>query len=158
MNSFMNKKTKARIEQEFANQPLRPEEILTQEDILSLPLPVQKYLTYTGAVGKAKPQNVRIEFEAEMFRKRGDAAMKSYSCQYNFFSNYSRIFLMKASKLGISFRAQHIYSNRQATFIVRVAGLFKVVDLKGEELTKAETVTILNDMCVFAPGSLTDKV
>ena len=157
MNSFMNKTTRARIEQEFANQPLRPEEILTQEDILSLPLPVQKYLIYTGVVGKAKPQNVRIEFEAEMFKKRGDAAMKSYSCQYNFFRNYSRIFLMRASKSGIHFRAQHIYSNRQATFIVRVAGLFNAVDIKGEELTKTETVTILNDMCVFAPGSLADK-
>ena len=153
----MNKTTRARIEQEFANQPLRPEEILTQEEILSLPLPVQKYLIYTGVVGKAKPQNVRIKFEAEMFRKRGGAAMKSHSCQYNFFRDYSRIFLMKANMLGIPFRAQHIYSNRQATFIVRVAGLFKVVDVGGEELTKTETVTILNDMCVFAPGSLTDK-
>jgi hypothetical protein len=38
-----------------------------------------------------------------------------------------------------------------------VAELFKVVDIRGEELTKAETVTLLNDMCIFAPGSLIDK-
>jgi hypothetical protein len=153
----MSKTTKTRIEQEFLNQPLQPEEILNKEDIKDLPMPVQKYLIYSGAVGKAKPQNVRIESEAEMFRKPGDTAMKSYSLQYNFFNNYSRIFLMKASKVGIPFRVKHIYSNQQATFVVRVAGLFNAVDIKGDELTKAETVTILNDMCVFAPGSLADK-
>jgi hypothetical protein len=151
------KSTMARIKQEFVNQPLQPSEVLTGEDIRSLPLPVQKYLIYSGTVGKAKPQNVRIEFEAEMFRKPGASAMRSHSCQYNFFRDYTRIFLMKASKTGIPIRARHIYSNQQATFVVRLAGLFNVVNIKGDELTKAETVTILNDMCIFVPGSLTDK-
>ncbi|MBK6967086.1 MAG: hypothetical protein IPH20_25080 [Bacteroidales bacterium] len=38
-----------------------------------------------------------------------------------------------------------------------MAEMFKVVDLSGEELTTAETVTLLNDMCIFAPGCLVDK-
>ena len=83
--------------------------------------------------------------------------MKSYSVQYNFYGNYARLFLMKAGKMSIPFRALHVYRDHQATFQVKVAGLFKVVDIKGEELTKAETVTLLNDMCIFAPGSLTDS-
>jgi hypothetical protein len=40
--------------------------------------------------------------------------------------------------------------------VVRVASLVNVVDLGGELLGAAETVTVLNDMCVFAPGSLVD--
>jgi hypothetical protein len=40
---------------------------------------------------------------------------------------------------------------------VRIANLFNVVDVKGEDLTTAETVTLLNDMCLFAPGNLYDK-
>lgn len=40
---------------------------------------------------------------------------------------------------------------------MRVANLFNVVDVKGEELTIAETVTLLNDMCIFVPGNLYDK-
>jgi hypothetical protein len=59
--------------------------------------------------------------------------------------------------MGIPFRALHIYAKEQASFQVAVANLFKVVDISGDELTKAETVTVLNDMCIFAPGSLTDK-
>jgi len=59
--------------------------------------------------------------------------------------------------MGIPFRAIHIYKNERASFQVKVAELFKVVDIRGEELTKAETVTLLNDMCIFATGSLTDS-
>jgi hypothetical protein len=149
---FLEKKS-----QEFASQPLHKEIAVTQPEINHLPVCVQKYLAYTGAIGKSKPQNVCIEFDADMFRKPGDKPMKSHSVQYNFYGNYSRLFLMKASKMGIPFRALHLYINVQASFQVKVAELFKVVDITGEELTKAETVTLLNDMCIFAPGSLTDK-
>lgn len=142
---------------EMASQPLKKDFLLTQEEITALPKTVQKYLVYTGSIGKAKPQNVRIEFDAGMYRNPGDAVMKSRSCQYNFFGNYSRFFIMKAHKAGIPFLAKHIYQNQQATFKVRVAGLFNVVDVYGEEISKAETVTVLNDMCVFAPACLTDK-
>jgi hypothetical protein len=92
-----------------------------------------------------------------MFRKPGDKPMKSHSVQYNFYGEYTRLFLMKAGKMGIPFFAMHIYKEQQATFQVMVADFFKVVDISGEELTRAETVTLLNDMCIFAPGSLCDN-
>ena len=146
-----------RKSEEFALQPLKPESVLIEQETAHLPACVQKYLKYTGAIGKIKPQNVCIEFDADMYRKPGDKPMKAYSIQYNFYGDYSRLFLMKANKMGIPFRALHIYKNEQASFRVKVAELFKVVDVTGEELTKAETVTLLNDMCIFAPGGLFDK-
>ncbi len=146
-----------RRSEEFTSQPVRGESVLSKQETAHLPACVQKYLDYTGAVGNGKPQNVCIEFDAEMYRKPGDKPLKSQSVQYNFYGNYSRLFLMKASKMGIPFRAIHIYKNERASFQVKVAELFKVVDIRGEELTKAETVTLLNDMCIFAPGSLTDS-
>ena len=148
---------KSKVKNEFINQPLCSEEILTEKDIEHLPLPVKRYIEYSGAIGKAKPQNVRIAFNAKMVSKPGAAPMNSTSEQYNFFRSYTRIFLMKASKMLIPFRAGHVYCNETATFVVRVANLFNVVDVKGEELTTAETVTLLNDMCIFVPGNLCDK-
>ena len=149
---FQLKKT-----EEFAKQPLQAETLLSEQETTNLPNCVKKYLAYTGAIGKSKPQNVFIEFDADMYRKPGDKPMKSHSVQYNFYGKYSRLFLMKASKMGIPFRAMHLYRNNQASFQVKIADLFKVVDISGEELTKAETVTLLNDMCVFAPGSVIDN-
>ncbi len=130
---------------------------LTKGDTAHLPVPVQKYLAYTGSIGKPKTQNMYIEFDAEMYRKLGDTPIKSKSVQYNFFGTYSRSFLMKATKMGIPFTALHIYKKTHASFMVKVASLIKVVNISNEELAKAETVTLLNDMCIFAPGSLTDS-
>ncbi|HLO90252.1 MAG TPA: DUF6544 family protein [Lentimicrobium sp.] len=142
---------------EFASQPIKEVRALSKHETAHLPACVQKYLDITGAFGKSIPQNVCIEFDAEMYRKPGDKPMKSYSIQYNFYGDYSRLFLMKARKMGIPFRALHIYKNEHAIFQVKVAELFKVVNISGEELTKAETVTLLNDMCIFAPACLVDK-
>ena len=143
--------------EEFSRQPLHTENILTEEKTIHLPACVRKYLVCAGAIGKSIPQNVRIEFDADLYRKPGEKPMKSTSLQYNFYGQYARLFLMKASKMGIPFHALHLYKNHQATFQVKVADLFKVVDIYGEELTKAETVTLLNDLCIFVPGSLTDN-
>lgn len=143
--------------EEFASQPLQSEIVLNQDEMAHLPACIKKYLACTGAIGKSIPQNMFIEFDADMYRKPGDKPIKSNSVQYNFYGNFSRLFLMKASMMGIPFRALHIYKNHQASFQVKVAELFKVVDIKGEELTKTETVTLLNDMCIFAPGRLVDK-
>ena len=52
--------------EEFASQPLKAENTLSKEETAHLPACVQKYLDYTGAIGKSKPQNVCIEFDAEM--------------------------------------------------------------------------------------------
>ena len=52
-SSVQSSFTKA-VESEFARQPLAREEILTLADISHLPAPVQKYITYTGALGKSR--------------------------------------------------------------------------------------------------------
>jgi hypothetical protein len=77
---------------------------------------------------------MRIEFDAKMIRKQGAAPMLAKSVQYNFFGGFSRLFLMKANMMFVPFQALHIYANKQATFLVRVANLFNVVDIKGGEL------------------------
>jgi hypothetical protein len=146
-----------KVKDEFIKQPPGPDEILTEKDIRHLPLPVRKYIEYSGAVGKSKPQNVQITFDAKMVSKPGAAPIKATSEQYNFFGDFTRLFLMKASKLLVPFNALHIYKNQEATFKVRVASLFDIVDVSGDELTTAETVTLLNDMCIFVPGNLSDK-
>jgi hypothetical protein len=147
----------SKVSKELSLQPVGSEEPLTENDIAHLPLPVRKYVEYSGAIGKSKPENVHIVFDAKMVGKPGAAPMTATSEQFNFFGSYSRLFLMKAKKMFIPFLASHTYREEKATFVVRVANLFNVVDIKGDELTTAETVTLLNDMCVFAPGNLYDK-
>ena len=44
-----------------------------------------------------------------------------------------------------------------ATMRVKVASALTIVDAKGTEMDEAETVTLFNDLCVFAPGALIDR-
>jgi len=142
---------------EFARQPLGPSTPVTEADLLSLPAPVGRYVRASGAIGRPRPQNVRVEFDALMRRKPGQAPMVSTSVQYNFFARPARLFLMQARMFRLPVRAMHLYREEDATFQVRVASLVNMVDQSGEDISRAETVTVLNDMCFMAPGALIDE-
>ncbi|MCB1191917.1 MAG: hypothetical protein H7A23_04715 [Leptospiraceae bacterium] len=147
----------SKVKKEFNSQPILEEEILKEADIAHFPAPVKKYLEYTGFIGKSKLQNLRLAFEEEMYRKPNGTALPSSSVQYNFFNRPARLFFMKASMFIIPFRVLHAYSEEKATMWVRVASLFNAVDISGKDLSMAETVTVLNDMCLFAPAALIHK-
>ncbi len=143
------------VEDEFSRQTFA-KEILTEKDLVKLPKTIQKYLRYTGSVGKEKVYNFRMEFMAEMYKKK-DSPMISDTEQYNFFGNYSRHFYLEASMFGIPARVLHSYSDQKAAMKVRLLNLFNIVDISGEEISKTETLTVLNDLCFFAPAALIDK-
>jgi hypothetical protein len=142
---------------EFAAQPLRPAAPpLTLEDLAGLPALVRRYVERSGAIGRPRPQNMRVVFDAEMYRRPGQAPMRAAAVQHTFFGQPTRLFLMKSRMFGLPVRALHIYRQAQATFTVRVASLVNMVDQRGDEISAAETVTVLNDLCLMAPAALVD--
>lgn len=145
------------VAKELAKQAVNSSEILTQEDIRHLPDAVQRYIIYTGALGKEKVSNMRIvtggEFKTD--RDREWAPIKTY--QYNFFKEPARIYYLEMKMFGIPVRGLHSYSDAAATMLIKLAGLFTVAEGKGQVMNKAETVTVFNDMCLMAPASLIDE-
>ena len=152
----LQKQYDAVVAAEFEAHPLGDPQPLQEDDLARLPEPVRRYVRATGAVGRPRPRNVRVEFDAGMRRRPGDRPMPSTSIQYNFFDRPTRLFTMKARIYGLPVGALHLYREEAATFQVRVASLVNVVDLKGEGISRTETVTVLNDLCFFAPGALAD--
>jgi hypothetical protein len=130
--------------------------ILTDADLEPLPLPVQRYLRYAGVVNKPRVTNVKIVFEGHM-RERGKDWFPFISEQYNFFDIPTRLFFMKAKISGVQVPGYHAYRNGNASMQIKAFGLYPVVNLKENELNKAETVTLFNDMCLLAPATLIDK-
>ena len=135
---------------------IMPTEMLTATDLLPLPEPVQRYLKYAGVVNKPKVRNVRIVFEGQM-REKGKAWFPFTTLQYNFFDDPARLFFMKATMFGLTVPGYHRYSRATATMDIRLFGLYSVINLAGESMNKAETVTLFNDMCLMAPATLIDK-
>ena len=128
--------------------------VITDPDLAHLPVVVQNYLRTAGAVGQPRVQNFRARFRGQI-RSGAKARWMTFTAdQLNSFDEPSRLFLMEASMFGVPFQALHIYLGPSATMRVKVASLVQVADAKGPEMDRAETVTLLNDMCVLAPGAL----
>ncbi len=133
--------------------------LLIEADLVPLPPVVQRYIRLNGAVGQPRVQNFRAHFHGQI-RSGPKARWMSFTGeQHNFYgsaSGPSRFFLMDASMFGIPLRIFHRYLDAHATMRVKVMSLLTMVDAKGPVMDRAETVTVFNDLCVFAPGALVD--
>ena len=132
-------------------------DIITEDDLKHLPPVVNKYLHYVGVVGKEKVHSMRALCKGKIRSNPGDSWMNLTSEQYNFFDDPTRIFYIRASKTRIPVVGLHLYKNVSASMTIKLLGLIKVVDARGPEMNQAETVTILNDMCLLAPATLISK-
>jgi len=128
--------------------------VITEQHIQHLPGVVQKYLRYTGALGKPTVQNVRAVFEGKIRNGLNSPWMDFKSEQYNFFDSPTRLFYMKARMFSIPFCGLHAYVGNEATMRVKMLSFIPLVNAQGPKMNQSETVTMFNDMCFLAPASL----
>jgi hypothetical protein len=147
---------RADVKQQFRTNSNPATALLTETDIQHLPVPVQHYLKYTGVLNKPRVKNLRIVFDGKM-RSKGKDWFTFQSVQYNFFDEPSRLFFMKGKMFGITVPGYHHYVQQKAVMDIRLFGLIPLVQMQGNEMNKAETVTLFNDMCLMAPSTLIDK-
>jgi hypothetical protein len=140
----------------LAAAPAQPPLLLTEAHLASLPAPVQRYLRATGSVGKPRVQSLQVAYDAEMFNKPGQPGMSGPAEQFNRFDTPRRLFFMRTRMSGLPVMVLHDYEGSRASMTVRVASLINVVDLNSDALARTETVTLLNDLCFFAPSWLAD--
>jgi len=134
-----------------------PDSILTEADMQHLPEPVRKYLRYSGAVGKPKVNNFKVEFVGQIRKNEQSEWMPFTSEQYNFMEPATRLFFMKATMKHLPVAGFHRFNNGNADMDIRLLSLFKVQYQSGKEMAISETVTFFNDMCCMAPATLIDK-
>ncbi|MGY6552446.1 MAG: DUF6544 family protein [Erythrobacter sp.] len=139
-----------------AAQPLAATPVLTEADVVSLPEPVRRYVALTGSLGRPMVTEIIMHFDAVMYDAPGAPGMAGPAVQYERFDMPRRLFFMKTKMKGLPVSVLHDFNHGEAMMRVRLAGLTNVVDVSGPALTRAETVTILNDLAFFAPSRLID--
>lgn len=144
------------VRAQFERHPLRDEAVVRDEDLRHLPSLVSTYLRRTGCVGAPVMHNFRVTFDATMFRAPGEP-LPSEAVQYEFVDDPSRYFFLRTRMLGLPVRVLHEYESGAAHMQVRVAGVVNLVNERSHALSRAETVTILNDLCIMAPSALIDS-
>lgn len=130
--------------------------MLVESDLVSLPEPVQRLLRVTGAVGRSRPRLLRARFRGRIRGSPEDPWMSFTAEQYSFLDEPARFFLMDARRAGLPVDVLHAFRDGAASMRVRLLSAVPLVDASGPEATRAETVTLLNDLCLFATGGLVD--
>lgn len=131
-------------------------DLLTQDDLKPLPELVQRYLNYTGVVGKPKVNNFRVDFTGKIRSREQGVWMPFTSRQYNFMQTPTRLFFLNAVMSHLPVTGYHHYVDGTAAMDIRLLSLFRVQYADGPDMNVAETVTFFNDMCVMAPATLID--
>ncbi len=129
---------------------------IAEADLAPLPAPVQRYLRHAGVVGTPRVRGFRARMTGRI-RSAADAPWMPFQAeQHNLYDPPRRFFWMEATRAGLPVDGLHAYDDRGASMRVRLLSMIPVVDVRGPEMTRTETVTVLNDICLFAPGRLLD--
>jgi hypothetical protein len=128
--------------------------VITDADLAPLPDPVQRYLRLTGVVGQPRVQNYRLHFRGRIRSAPDSAWMPFEAEQHSFADQPTRLFHMRARMFGLPVDVFHRLIDGHATMRVKVFGAIPMTDASGPEMDRAETVTLFNDMCLLAPGTL----
>jgi hypothetical protein len=132
------------------------EAAITDVDLEPLPAPVQRYLRTAGVVGQPRVRNFHVRLHGRIRGSRDGRWMPLSAEQYDVVDPAARMFYLNASMFAIPVQGYHRYAGDAASMRVKAAALVPVSTASGPEMTRAETVTFLNDLCLAAPATLID--
>jgi hypothetical protein len=134
--------------------PCTEQHDVTEADLGPLPDPVQRYLRRAEVVGRPRVNDFRATWTGRI-RSGPDSAWMAFTAdQLNTLDTPRRFFVMDARMKGVPVDVMHAFDEKGASMRVRLLSVRTMVDAHGTELTRGETVTLFNDLCVLAPSAL----
>lgn len=149
-DALLDAETARRTRQQSAPSEQR----ISNTDLAHLPTPVARYLRNTGTVGRPPVHNFVVEMTAALNRAPGQPWMRTPILQTSFVEDPARLFLLRTRMRGVPVTGLHAYTHDGATMQIRLFDIWRIVSESGPALTRAETVTVLNDFCIMAPAAL----
>jgi hypothetical protein len=129
---------------------------ITEADLAHLPEPVARYVRQSGAVGRPQVHRFRATWRGRIRGAADEDWMDFVAQQENFLDEPARFFFMVAKRGGLPVDVFHAFRTGEASMRVRVLSVYPIIAAGGDQLTRAETVTLFNDLCVMAPAALID--
>ena len=123
----------------------------------STPLPalVAQYVRQSGALGRPHVGSFRALFHGRIRADVDKPWMEFTGEQVDAYGALpERFFKMDATMTHLPGDVLHVFAGDCATMRVKLCSLLPMVNASGPELTRAETVTLLNDLCILAPAAL----
>jgi hypothetical protein len=129
--------------------------VITEADLAGLPAPVQRYLTYTGVLGKPRIETVRLRYIGKFRTGAGKPWLPISATQV--YTTNPPGFLWKArfKFAGLPFMVgTDTYKAGHSHMHGKLAGLFTVVDGRGDEVDQGTMVRYLQEMMWFPSAYL----
>jgi hypothetical protein len=143
-----------RLKRARADVPAVPAAPLSMQDMAALPKLLQRHMQRSGAIGKPPVRAFHIVYNAVMRQSPEQPGMPGTAEQFNCVQPVRRLFFMASRMKGLPVVVLHDFSGTTASMQVRIASLFDVTNQCNAELARVESVTLLNDLCFWAPSAL----
>lgn len=127
--------------------------VITEEDIVDLPLPVQKYFRYCGYISTPKMSFMIATYkDVDFLFGKDKPPIKIDYTQYNFVNEPNRIAYINSSMYGIPFEGLDPYTAGNGSMKGVLAKLFRLFNQTGDSMDKASLVTFLSE-CLIIPNA-----
>jgi len=137
-----------------------PTETISDNDIATLPNPVQRYFRHCGYIGRIKMINAKVEFENVIFKRAPNNKWMQLKCyQYNSIYEPTRIVYLKNNVLGVlPFEARDKCQNGKGNMLIKLMKLITVADAKGVEIDISSLVTVLSETFIIPTYALQEYI
>jgi hypothetical protein len=133
-------------------------QIITEEDIVTLPVPVQKYLRITGVIGREKITTVRLKQQGS-FRQGENPWMEFNAEQYYTPDPPSFVWIadMKAFPI-LHVKGRDLYSEGQGNMLIKIPPFITIADARGKEITQGTLLRYLNEIMWFPAAYVNEYI
>jgi hypothetical protein len=134
-------------------------QIVTEETLIHLPEPVQRYMRWSGVIGQPWIHTARIT-QSGRFRQGFDKPWMPMAAEQVFTTNPpGMVWNARFKMFGLPLmRARDVYQNGEGHMFGKMAGLITIFDERGELLTLGTMTRFLSEMIWFPIAYLSDYI
>jgi hypothetical protein len=135
------------------------ERLVTPDTLRDLPAPVQRYMAYTGVLGKPWIHTVRVR-QSGRFRRGIDQPWMAMSAEQQYTTDPPGFVWKARFKMwGLPLMsARDTYKDGHGHMFGKLAGLFTIFDVRGEKLDQGTMVRYLSEMPWFPIAFLGENI
>jgi hypothetical protein len=133
--------------------------VVIGEMIRTLPEPVQRYLAYSGVLGKQMPRTIRLKQIGKIRQDEKSAWMKLEAVEY--YSTTPPGFIWKAFLPTERFPmtlGRDAYLNGHGSMLIKMLSLITLVNATGSEIDQGSMMRYLNEMTWFPAAFLGENI
>jgi hypothetical protein len=133
--------------------------IITEEMLVNLPTSVQRYLRYSGVVGKPWINTVRLKQTGQMKPSPQGEWFPFIAEEYYSVNPPRFIWHVWAPRKWLPIiHGRDAYENGKGQLLIKLVSLFPIANAEGEELNQGAMMRYLNEMMWFPTAFLGDNI